>query len=146
MRTRAAVMHEPGAFVVEELDVEEPLASEVVVRMSAVGVCGTDLHEYAVGPIVTPTSPHPLTGVTLPLLSYGGSSGPVDYTFSAKADPGPSAAKPRTAARGTIGKRPRLSPPTPRYFPAGSSGRVPLPVATAVSGSTSTTWANWRRH
>jgi S-(hydroxymethyl)glutathione dehydrogenase / alcohol dehydrogenase len=46
MRTRAAVMHEPGALVVEELDVEEPLPSEVVVRMSAVGVCGTDLHSY----------------------------------------------------------------------------------------------------
>ena len=46
MRTRAAVMHEPGALVVEELDVEEPLPGEVVVRMSAVGVCGTDLHSY----------------------------------------------------------------------------------------------------
>jgi S-(hydroxymethyl)glutathione dehydrogenase/alcohol dehydrogenase len=46
MRTRAAVMHEPGALVVEELEVEEPLPREVVVRMSAVGVCGTDLHSY----------------------------------------------------------------------------------------------------
>jgi S-(hydroxymethyl)glutathione dehydrogenase/alcohol dehydrogenase len=46
MRTRAAVMHEPGALVIEELDVEEPLPGEVVVRMSAVGVCGTDLHSY----------------------------------------------------------------------------------------------------
>ena len=46
MKTRAAVMHEPGALVVEELDVEEPLPGEVVVRMSAVGVCGTDLHSY----------------------------------------------------------------------------------------------------
>jgi S-(hydroxymethyl)glutathione dehydrogenase/alcohol dehydrogenase len=39
-------MHEPGELVVEELDVEEPLPGEVVVRMSAVGVCGTDLHSY----------------------------------------------------------------------------------------------------
>ena len=46
MRTRAAVMHEPGRLEVEELDVEEPLPGEVVVRMSAVGVCGTDLHSY----------------------------------------------------------------------------------------------------
>ena len=46
MKTRAAVMHEPGTLVVEELDVEEPLPGEVVVRMSAVGVCGTDLHSY----------------------------------------------------------------------------------------------------
>jgi S-(hydroxymethyl)glutathione dehydrogenase/alcohol dehydrogenase len=46
VKTRAAVMHEPGALVVEELDVEEPLPGEVVVRMGAVGVCGTDLHSY----------------------------------------------------------------------------------------------------
>jgi S-(hydroxymethyl)glutathione dehydrogenase/alcohol dehydrogenase len=46
VKTRAAVMHAPGALAVEELDVEEPLPGEVVVRMSAVGVCGTDLHSY----------------------------------------------------------------------------------------------------
>jgi S-(hydroxymethyl)glutathione dehydrogenase/alcohol dehydrogenase len=46
MRIRAAVMHEAGSLVVEELDVDEPLPGEVVVRMSAVGVCGTDLHSY----------------------------------------------------------------------------------------------------
>lgn len=46
MKTRAAVMREPGRLEVEELDVEEPLPGEVVVRMSAVGVCGTDLHSY----------------------------------------------------------------------------------------------------
>jgi S-(hydroxymethyl)glutathione dehydrogenase / alcohol dehydrogenase len=46
MKTLAAVMHEPGALAVEELDVEEPLPREVVVRMNAVGVCGTDLHSY----------------------------------------------------------------------------------------------------
>ncbi|HXH88112.1 MAG TPA: zinc-binding dehydrogenase [Gaiellaceae bacterium] len=46
MRTRAAVMHEPGLLVVEELELEEPRAGEVLVRMGAVGVCGTDLHSY----------------------------------------------------------------------------------------------------
>jgi S-(hydroxymethyl)glutathione dehydrogenase / alcohol dehydrogenase len=46
MRTRAAVMHAPGRLVVEELDQEEPRPGEVVVRMAAVGVCGTDLHSY----------------------------------------------------------------------------------------------------
>jgi (R,R)-butanediol dehydrogenase/meso-butanediol dehydrogenase/diacetyl reductase len=30
------------------------------------GICGTDLHEYTSGPIVTPVKPHPLTGVTNP--------------------------------------------------------------------------------
>lgn len=39
---------------------------EVLVEVAMCGICGTDLHEYTVGPIVTPTTPHPLTGVTLP--------------------------------------------------------------------------------
>jgi S-(hydroxymethyl)glutathione dehydrogenase/alcohol dehydrogenase len=39
-------MHEPGRLVVEELEQDEPRAGEVVVRMTAVGVCGTDLHSY----------------------------------------------------------------------------------------------------
>ena len=46
MKTRAAVMHEPGRLQLEEIELEEPLPGEVVVRMSAVGVCGTDLHSY----------------------------------------------------------------------------------------------------
>jgi (R,R)-butanediol dehydrogenase/meso-butanediol dehydrogenase/diacetyl reductase len=44
--------------------IREP--DDVLIAPSYCGICGTDLHEYAVGPIVTPTSPHPLTGVTLP--------------------------------------------------------------------------------
>ncbi len=39
-------MHEPGRLVVEELELEEPRAGEVLVTMAAVGVCGTDLHSY----------------------------------------------------------------------------------------------------
>ncbi len=46
MRTRAAVMHQAGKLEVEEIELDEPLPGEVVVRMSAVGVCGTDLHSY----------------------------------------------------------------------------------------------------
>jgi S-(hydroxymethyl)glutathione dehydrogenase/alcohol dehydrogenase len=47
MRTRAAVLFEPGRpLEVHELDVEEPRPDEVVVRMAAVGICGTDLHSY----------------------------------------------------------------------------------------------------
>lgn len=30
------------------------------------GICGTDLHEYAFGPIVIPTEPHALTGASAP--------------------------------------------------------------------------------
>lgn len=45
MRTRAAVFFGAGRrFEVRELELEEPRAGEVLVRMAAVGICGTDLH------------------------------------------------------------------------------------------------------
>lgn len=50
-------------------DVSEPVIGsddDVLVEVLLCGICGTDLHEYLVGPIVTPTAPHPLTGATLP--------------------------------------------------------------------------------
>ena len=45
MKTRAAVFHGPRRpLEVCELELEEPRDDEVVVRMAAVGICGTDLH------------------------------------------------------------------------------------------------------
>ncbi|HEX2505241.1 MAG TPA: alcohol dehydrogenase catalytic domain-containing protein [Gaiellaceae bacterium] len=45
MTTRAALFREPGAgFDVREIEVDEPGEGQVVVRMAAVGVCGSDLH------------------------------------------------------------------------------------------------------
>jgi (R,R)-butanediol dehydrogenase/meso-butanediol dehydrogenase/diacetyl reductase len=41
-------------------------ADDVLVEVLYCGICGTDLHEYLMGPIVTPETPHPLTGATLP--------------------------------------------------------------------------------
>jgi (R,R)-butanediol dehydrogenase/meso-butanediol dehydrogenase/diacetyl reductase len=45
-----------------------PNAGEVVVRIATCGICGTDLHEYVAGPIVTPVEPHPLTGAMNPQI------------------------------------------------------------------------------
>lgn len=56
--------HDIRVEEVAEPQVREP--DDVLVDVAYCGICGTDLHEYAVGPIVTPTTPHPLTGVTLP--------------------------------------------------------------------------------
>ena len=45
MKTRAAVFWEQGRpLSVHEIDVDEPAAGQVLVRMEAVGICGTDLH------------------------------------------------------------------------------------------------------
>ena len=41
---------------------------EVKIKPLTCGICGTDLHEFAAGPIVTPKSPHKFTGATLPQI------------------------------------------------------------------------------
>jgi S-(hydroxymethyl)glutathione dehydrogenase / alcohol dehydrogenase len=45
VKTRAALFYAPGRpLEVREIDLEEPRSGEVLVRMAAVGICGTDLH------------------------------------------------------------------------------------------------------
>jgi (R,R)-butanediol dehydrogenase / meso-butanediol dehydrogenase / diacetyl reductase len=64
---RAARFHGRADIRVEDVDVPViRCADDILVEVLFCGICGTDLHEYSVGPIVTPTSPHPLTGVTIP--------------------------------------------------------------------------------
>ena len=64
---RAARFYGQKDIRVEDVDVPSLQApDDVLVEVAWCGICGTDLHEYVVGPIVTPTTPHPLTGVTLP--------------------------------------------------------------------------------
>ena len=55
MRAKAAVMHEvKKPLAVEDVDVMEPGAHEVLVRWVANGVCHSDLH------VMTGDYPHPL--------------------------------------------------------------------------------------
>lgn len=66
---RAAVFHDAKDIRVE--DVAEPGSvgpHEVRLKPFWCGICGTDLHEYAVGPIVIPTSPHRLNGSVAPQI------------------------------------------------------------------------------
>lgn len=64
---RAARFHGKSDIRVEDVGVPEiKERDEVLVEVLWCGICGTDLHEYMVGPIVTPVDPHPLTGATLP--------------------------------------------------------------------------------
>lgn len=67
---RAAVYHAAKDIRIEQ--VPEPDGrlgpTEVLVRPRQVGICGTDLHEYLAGPIVTPVEPHPLNGAQLPQI------------------------------------------------------------------------------
>ena len=67
---RAAVYY--GAHDIRVEDVQGPTGlrpGEVRIEPAFVGICGTDLHEYAEGPIVIHRDePHPLTGTTLPQI------------------------------------------------------------------------------
>jgi (R,R)-butanediol dehydrogenase / meso-butanediol dehydrogenase / diacetyl reductase len=67
---RAVRFHAARDIRVE--DVPEPSgdlgAQELLVRPRLTGICGTDLHEYLAGPIVTPVDPHPLTGARNPQI------------------------------------------------------------------------------
>lgn len=55
MKIQAALLVEPGTrFVIEELDLEEPHVGEVLVKISAAGVCHSDYH------VMTGTTRHPM--------------------------------------------------------------------------------------
>jgi len=54
MKSRAAVLFEsPGRYQVVDVDVDEPKANEVLVRYTASGLCGSDVH-YTSGTSVGP--------------------------------------------------------------------------------------------
>jgi (R,R)-butanediol dehydrogenase/meso-butanediol dehydrogenase/diacetyl reductase len=66
---KAAVFHAAHDIRVE--DVAEPAgpgSHEVLLRPLWCGICGTDLHEFAMGPIVIPAEPHALNGSQLPQI------------------------------------------------------------------------------
>jgi (R,R)-butanediol dehydrogenase/meso-butanediol dehydrogenase/diacetyl reductase len=61
-------------YAKEDIRVEDvpapsrPGDRQLVVKPLTCGICGTDLHEYAAGPIVTPIKRHIFTGATLPQI------------------------------------------------------------------------------
>src|SRR6266480_541660 len=66
---RALRFHRAHQLSVEKVSEPGPPESgEVLLRPLICGICGTDLHEYTDGPIVTSASPHPLTGAQLPQI------------------------------------------------------------------------------
>jgi (R,R)-butanediol dehydrogenase / meso-butanediol dehydrogenase / diacetyl reductase len=66
---RALRFHRARELHVEQVpEPGPPGPGEVLLRPLMCGICGTDLHEYTDGPIVTPARPHPLTGAGLPQI------------------------------------------------------------------------------
>lgn len=53
----------------------QPAPGQVLIRNRFVGICGTDLHEYAYGPIFIPVEPQPFSGASGPQIlghEFGG--------------------------------------------------------------------------
>ena len=74
---RALRFHAARDLRVEDIPApsDQPPPGQVRVRNRFVGICGTDLHEYAYGPIFIPTTPHPFTGAFGPQIlghEFGG--------------------------------------------------------------------------
>jgi (R,R)-butanediol dehydrogenase/meso-butanediol dehydrogenase/diacetyl reductase len=66
---RAVRFHAKRDIRVEDVPEPDGLSGhEILVRPRTVGICGTDLHEFMAGPIVTPSAPHPLTGAQNPQI------------------------------------------------------------------------------
>ena len=65
---RAIVYHGREDVRFEDLPEPSPKPGEVKLRVLYNGICGSDLHEYYHGPMVTRTTPHPLTGVQNPVV------------------------------------------------------------------------------
>ena len=73
---KALRFHAAKDLRLEDIDLPpKPGKGQVVIKNSFVGICGTDLHEYAYGPIFVPTTPHPFTKATAPQVlghEFGG--------------------------------------------------------------------------
>jgi (R,R)-butanediol dehydrogenase/meso-butanediol dehydrogenase/diacetyl reductase len=67
---RAAVWHKARDLRVETVPVPKITDPHAVkVQVAACGICGSDLHEYAAGPIFIPVdAPHPISGETAPIV------------------------------------------------------------------------------
>lgn len=65
---RALRYHGKRDIRLEEIDRPGPPGpTEIQVKPAWSGICGTDIHEFLAGPLVIPTSPHPLTGCSIPI-------------------------------------------------------------------------------
>ncbi len=67
---KAVRFHNKRDIRVEDVpEPSEPLAAgQVLVKPIVCGICGTDIHEYIGGPIVTPAKPHVYTGAQNPQI------------------------------------------------------------------------------
>jgi (R,R)-butanediol dehydrogenase/meso-butanediol dehydrogenase/diacetyl reductase len=64
---QAVTFHAAKDIRIEDVEPDEVGSNEVRVDVDSCGICGTDLHEYAAGPIFIPDQPHPVSGAEAPV-------------------------------------------------------------------------------
>jgi (R,R)-butanediol dehydrogenase/meso-butanediol dehydrogenase/diacetyl reductase len=64
---RAVRWHARGDVRLDEVPVPTPGDTEVLLRIEAAAICGTDVDEVRLGPITVPVQPHPVNGRTAPM-------------------------------------------------------------------------------
>jgi (R,R)-butanediol dehydrogenase/meso-butanediol dehydrogenase/diacetyl reductase len=65
---RAIRYHGREDVRLDDIPEPAPKPGEVKIRVLYNGICGSDLHEYYHGPMLTMTRPHPLTGIQNPAV------------------------------------------------------------------------------
>lgn len=64
---RAVRWHARGDVRLDEVPVPTPGVTQVLLRIEAAAICGTDVDEVRFGPITVPVQPHPVNGRTAPM-------------------------------------------------------------------------------
>jgi len=64
---RAVRWHARGDVRVDDVPIPTPDEAEVLLRVEAAAICGTDVDEVRFGPITVPVQPHPVNGRTAPM-------------------------------------------------------------------------------
>lgn len=64
---RAIRWHARNDVRLDEVPVPDPADTEVLIRIEAVGICGTDVDEVRNGPITVPVTAHPANGRSAPI-------------------------------------------------------------------------------
>ena len=66
---QALRFHDKLDLRIEDVPAPDRIApDQLIVKPAFCGICGTDLHEYAAGPIIVPTAPHIYSGAKLPQI------------------------------------------------------------------------------
>lgn len=63
MDNTVAILEHPGKMVIKNAAIPEPKADEVLIKVSQVGMCGSDIHGFQFGPYLPPKDPNQVIGL-----------------------------------------------------------------------------------